>query len=425
MKTSFLSTFFVLATLVIANESLEKLDQASMGLSIISFALSPLPVIGQALMLIDGLVALASILARLFSAATKPSNCNCECDHGNFNSRGFSMKPACMFRVVDKSVKSFTSSKDQISGINTQIQQLSSNAANDFKTKIGKIKATISRQQLNQGHSTMNLNLPGAYKQMFADIADSENMVKEYLGLSKAVGVMVDNADKIIELAKKVGKDALSDYNNGAPVDSVLTHRTKDMETLVQSAQKALAYSNKYNALVNQRISAITASLANIDGAIKDAKQLSGINKETNQMDKASKILGLKRKRSLVARGGSVSYRTLAKQITLVENVQKRTRSSFNAAQAEVYGADNVLFVEDKITSMQTANAQRALGALKSTKKLDPVSVDQLKNCMWGLEEAVGTAPTAQMKSKAFIIVFGSKVGAQIQKTSNYNINVI
>ena len=87
----------------------------------------------------------------------------------------------------------------QIEAINSEINQSYSQASSAFNSKVGAIKSKISRQQLNQGFATIDLNLPATYKKMFDDIAASEKLVQEYQQLSEVVGKMAVEANKLVK----------------------------------------------------------------------------------------------------------------------------------------------------------------------------------------------------------------------------------
>ena len=159
----------------------------------------------------------------------------------------------------------------QIEAINSEINQSYSQASSAFNSKVGAIKSKISRQQLNQGFATIDLNLPATYKKMFDDIAASEKLVHEYQQLSEVVGKMAVEANKLVKTP--------------AP-DSAFA---KDMEVMRSAAQKAQVLSKKFSDLVYQRIQVTEKSLANVDLAIAKSTEAARLNKETADINKKIK----------------------------------------------------------------------------------------------------------------------------------------
>ena len=395
-----------LSALVLA-DAVKTLDDISIGVTVVSFALSGVPVLGQALMLIDGLLAFAALLAHAFSAP-KPTPCNCICDTPRYISGGrigISQKIPCLHGLLEKTKGSFTTTKSQIQSISTQIDSLATSSSRDFQSKVGAIKSKISTQQLVQPFYTINLNLPAAYRSMFADIASSQRMVNEYLILSQAVKHMVKDMDGIINTANLAMKEVQTDGFNGSPVSSVVNDRAKDAQTLLKAAQKALDYSKQYNSLVNQRISSIQQSLKTIDANIAKAKSLSATNGSTLKSKEAISVLKMTNKPG--------DYQFLASKFALVNTIKSRT-GNLAAAEAQVFGKENVKDVEEAISFMQADNVQRAMQSLKKSKKLDTTSQQQLKMALAGLESSNGKANDV-MRGNAFKIVFGAK-GSVIPK---------
>ena len=401
-----------LSALVLA-DAVKTLDDISIGVTVVSFALSGVPVLGQALMLIDGLLAFAALIAHAFSAP-KPTPCNCICDTPRYISGGrigISQKIPCLHGLLEKTKGSFTTTKSQIQSISTQIDSLATSSSRDFQSKVGAIKSKISTQQLVQPFYTINLNLPAAYRSMFADIASSQRMVNEYLILSQAVKHMVKDMDGIINTANLAMKEVQTDGFNGSPVSSVVNDRAKDAQTLLKAAQKALDYSKQYNSLVNQRISSIQQSLKTIDANIAKAKSLSATNGSTLKSKEAISVLKMTNKPG--------DYQFLASKFALVNTIKSRT-GNLAAAEAQVFGKENVKDVEEAISFMQADNVQRAMQSLKKSKKLDTTSQQQLKMALAGLESSNGKANDV-MRGNAFKIVFGAK-GSVIQKQSRFGI---
>ena len=397
-----------LSALVLA-DAVKTLDDISIGLSVVSFALSEVPVLGQALMLIDGVVAFAALLAHLFSNRRIRSPCNCECDNIRRYSAGrvrhLLPNTKCLQGQLSAAENRFQSTKSQIQSISSQINSLSAFASRDFQSKVGAIKSKISTQQLVQPFYTINLNLPAAYRSMFADIASSQRMVNEYLILSQAVKHMVKDMDGIINTANLAMKEVQTDGFNGSPVSSVVNDRAKDAQTLLKAAQKALDYSKQYNSLVNQRISSIQQSLKTIDANIAKAKSLSATNGSTLKSKEAISVLKMTNKPG--------DYQFLASKFALVNTIKSRT-CNLAAAEAQVFGKENVKDVEEAISFMQADNVQRAMQSLKKSKKLDTTSQQQLKMALAGLESSNGKANDV-MRGNAFKIVFGAK-GSVIPK---------
>lgn len=405
-----------LSALVLADsEAVKTLDNISIGVTVVSFALSGVPVLGQALMLVDGLVAFAALLGHLFSNRRIRSPCNCECDKIRRYSAGrvrhLLPNTKCLEGQLSAAENGFQSTKSQIHSISSQIDSLATSASRDFQSKVGAIKSTISKQQLVQPFYTVNLNLPGAYRTMFADITSSQRMVSEYLTLSQAVKHMVKDMDGIITTAELAKKEVQTDGFNGSPVSSVVNDRVKDAQTLLQAAQKALEYSQQYNSLVKQRISSIQQSLKTIDANIAEAKSLSEKDGSTLKSKQAISVLKMANKPG--------DYQFLASKFALVNTIKSRT-GNLAAAEAQVFGKDNVKDVEEAISFMQADNVQRAMESLKKSKKLDTTSQQQLKMALAGLESSNGRA-TDLMRRNAFSIVFGAK-GVAIQKQSAFGI---
>ena len=400
-----------LSALVLA-DAVKTLDDISIGVTVVSFALSGVPVLGQALMLIDGLLAFAALLAHAFSAP-KPTPCNCICDTPRYISGGrigISQKIPCLHGLLEKTKGSFTTTKSQIQSISTQIDSLATSSSRDFQSKVGAIKSKISTQQLVQPFYTINLNLPAAYRSMFADIASSQRMVTEYLKLNQAVKQMLVNMDELVDVAERAKREAgQNGGNNGSPVSSVVNDRSKDAQTLLKAAQKALDYSKQYNSLVQERISSIQQSLKTIDANIAKAKSLSATKSSTLTSKQAISVMKMSNKPG--------DYQILATKFALVNTIKART-GNLLAAEAQVFGKDNVKDVQEAISFMQAENTQRAMQSLKKAKKLDPTSQQQLKMALAGLESSYGKA-TVSMKRNAFIVVFGAQ-GAGIQKQSAF-----
>lgn len=157
----------------------------------------------------------------------------------------------------------------QIAAIDSEIKQSYSQASRAFNSRVGKIKSTISRQQLNQGFATIDLNLPATYKKLFEDIAASEKLVHEYQQLSETVTKMAADANMLVKIT---APDA-----------------AKDMEVMRSAAQKALTLSKKFSDLVYQRISATEKSLSSIDTSIAKSTEAAQIRKETADINKKIK----------------------------------------------------------------------------------------------------------------------------------------
>lgn len=439
-----LITFILSAALVSAmdKEALERFDEASIGISVVSLtlgeatvALGAVPVLGQALMLIDVVVAFANLVAHAINTPVpeNPAKCNCICDNivahyardygGGFAAMGNTQKPTgytvfvngkdtgqtreqCQSGLIDKEIAKFQSTKSQIQRIGQQMGQINTQSATKFKNNVALIKKTMSTQQLVQPYYTSKLNLGEQYKQAFAQIREQEKWVKENTQYGTSVTEMVKSLDEMINNANQA-KTQLG--NNGKTVETIIKVRTKDSDTLLKSARKAFFNVVLLQKRINERIELVKGNLKKIDNQIATAKETGTRTQSAN---------GDKQSAQLLAIYQPSDYARLALKLALVDTVSKRT-GSVQKADEQVFGKENAAMIRSQINNLQTKNANRALTAIKKTKALDTTSQQQLKSAFNGLQQNYGQ-PSPAMKAATFNVVFGISKGNTVMQQSKF-----